>query len=138
MIFQDTVKLAAYEKGASDITSLINDIIRNSGIDAGICQLYLHSSNASLLINDTVDDATKRQTMEFLAQLAPTSDEISSKIDRNMDELPENVRNLVTQNSLSFPVKHKRALLGTWRGIYLWECTEKPVQRSITITIIGE
>lgn len=138
MIFQDTVKLAAHERGASDITSLINDIIHNSGISTGTCQLYIHSSNASLLINDTVDDTTKRQTMEFLAQLAPTSDEITSKIDCSMDELPENIRNLVTQNSLSFPVNHKRALLGTWRGIYLWECADKPVQRSVTITIIGE
>jgi secondary thiamine-phosphate synthase enzyme len=138
MIFQETVKLSVHEQGATDITSLVNELVSQSGITTGIAQLFLHSSHSGLLINDTVDDDTKSQTMEFLAQLAPTSDEVTSKIERDIDALPDSVRNLLMQNHVSFPIKNSKAFLGAWRGIYLCKCSDQVRQHSISITVIGE
>ena len=138
MVFQDTIKLAPQEKGATEITDLISEIIKDSKIKVGVCQLFLHNSLSALLINDTADEDTKEQTIDFLAQLAPTSDGINSVIDDSMDAIPEAMRAAITQTSISFPINIGMPVLGTWQGIYLWERTSQPKERKLTITIIGE
>lgn len=138
MVFQDTIKLAPQEKGAADITELIAAIVRDSQIKTGTCQLFVHNSLSSLLINDTADESTKNQTADFLAQLAPSSDETTSVIDDSMDAIPEAMSAAITQTTVAFPIKNGRPLLGTWQGIYLWEKTSRPNTRKLTITIIGE
>jgi len=138
MVFQDTIKLAPQEQGATDITELISSIIKDSQIRIGSCQLFVHNSKSSLLINDTANESTKSQTADFLAQLAPSSDDISGIIDDSMAAIPDTMRAAITQTSITFPVKNGRPLLGTWQGIYLWEKTSRPNERKLTITIIGE
>ncbi len=138
MVFQDTIKLAPQEKGATEITDLISEIIKDSKIKVGTCQLFLHNSLSALLINDTADEDTKEQTIDFLAQLAPSSDGINSIIDDSMDAIPEAMRPALTQTSITFPVNIGMPVLGAWQGIYLWEKTSQPNERKLTITIIGE
>ena len=138
MVFQDTIKLAPQEKGATEITELISTIISDSKIKVGTCQLFMHNSLSSLLISDTADETTKDQTADFLAQLAPSSDGITRKIDDSMDAIPAPMRQALTQTSIAFPINRGRPLLGTWQGIYLWEKTSQPNTRKLTITIIGE
>ncbi|MCK4833356.1 MAG: secondary thiamine-phosphate synthase enzyme YjbQ [Gammaproteobacteria bacterium] len=138
MVFQDTIKLAPQEQGATDITDLISEIIADSKIKIGTCQLFVHNSMSSLLINDTADESTKSQTVDFLAQLAPTSDGVSNIIDSSMNAVPTAMQTAIMQTSIAFPINRGRPLLGTWQGIYLWERTSQPKQRKLTITIIGE
>jgi secondary thiamine-phosphate synthase enzyme len=138
MIFQDTIKLAPQEQGATDITDLIITIVKDSKVKAGTCQLFVHNSMSRLLINDTANESTKNQTADFLAQLAPSSDDITSIIDDSMDAIPEAMCAAITQTTVSFPVKNGKPLLGTWQGIYLWERMSRPKHRKLTITIIGE
>jgi thiamine phosphate synthase YjbQ (UPF0047 family) len=99
MVFQDTIKLAPQGKGATDITDLISDIISDSKIKIGTCQLFVHNSQSYLLINDTADESTKEQTVDFLAQLAPSSDGITNDIDKSMDAIPEDLRCAITQTT---------------------------------------
>ncbi len=119
MVFQDTINLAPQEQGATDITDLISSIIKDSKIKVGTCQLFVHNSKSSLLINDTANESTKSQTADFLAQLAPSSDDSTGIIDNSMAAIPETMRAAITQTTVAFPVKNGRPLLGTWQGIYL-------------------
>jgi len=138
MVFQNTIKLAPQGKGAADITDLVSSIVKESKISTGTCQLYMHNSQSALLINDTADEHTKKHTADFLAQLAPDSDGITNVIDASMNAIPDDMREALTQISISFPVHNAKPLLGIWQGIYLWEKTTQPKQRLMTITIIGE
>ena len=138
MVFQDTIQLTPKDKGATDITDLISEVIHESKIKIGTCQLFVHNSQSCLLINDTADESTKEQTVDFLAQLAPSSDGITNIINQSMDALPENMRNAITQTTVSFPINRSRPALGIWQGIYLWEKSSQSKNRKLTITIIGE
>jgi len=138
MVFQDTINLAPQEQGATDISDLIRSIIVDSKIKIGTCQLFVHHSMSGLLISDTVDESTKSQTADFLAQLAPRSDSANKLVTESMHAIPEVMRAVLTQHSISFPVSHGKPMLGIWQGIYLWEKTVLPEARKLTITIIGE
>lgn len=138
MVYQETIKLAPQEKGATEITDLIEDIIKESKVNVGTCQLFVQNSFSGLLITDTADEDTKEQTIDFLAQLAPSCDDVSNVINKSMDAIPEAMRSAITQTTICFPIKRGKPALGTWQGIYLWERTSQPKKRNLTITIIGE
>lgn len=138
MVYQDTLQLAEHGRGAYEITELVNDFIDESSITTGTCQLFIHSSNASLLVTDVVDEDTKKDTADFLAQLAPSGSGVDSRIDRGMDLIPEPMREIVTQSSLTLPVSNSRAGIGIWQGIFLWERSTSPSERKLTITVMGE
>jgi secondary thiamine-phosphate synthase enzyme len=45
---------------------------------------------------------------------------------------------MLTQSSLSVPVKDGRMVLGTWQAIYLFEHRDAPHAREIIVHVIGE
>ena len=138
MIYQDTLQLADRGKGAYEITELVTDFIKESSIRIGTCQLFVHSSSASLLIGDIADDATKNETAAFMAQLAPSSDTIDNKINSGMDAIPEELRYVLAQTSLNIPVSNGKPAIGIWQGVFLWERSTHAAERKLTITVVGE
>ena len=138
MVYQDTLQLSDHGKGAYEITDLVADFIKESSIRIGTCQLFIHSSSASLLIGDIADDATKNETAAFMAQLAPSSDNVDNKINASMDAIPEDMRYALAQASLSIPVSNGKPAIGVWQGIFLWERSTDAEERKLTITVTGE
>jgi secondary thiamine-phosphate synthase enzyme len=138
MVYQDTLQLAEKGRGAYEITELVADFIKESKIRTGTCQLFIHSSSASLLIGDIADESTKSETAAFLAQLAPSSDNVDNKIDKGMDAIPEEMRYVLAQTSLSIPVSNGKPGIGVWQGIFLWERSSHAVERKLTITVTGD
>jgi secondary thiamine-phosphate synthase enzyme len=100
--------------------------------------LFVHSSSASLLIGDTADESTKNQTAAFMAQLAPSSDNIENRINASMDAIPEDMRYALAKTSLSIPVSNGKPAIGIWQGIFLWERSTHAAERKLTITVSGE
>lgn len=138
MVYQDTLQLAEKGRGAYEITELVADFIKESNIRTGTCQLFIHSSSASLLIGDIADESTKNETAAFMAQLAPSSDNVDNKIDKGMDAIPEEMRHVLAQTSLSIPVSNAKPGIGVWQGIFLWERSSHAVERKLTITVTGD
>ena len=138
MVYQDTLQLSDRGKGAYEITDLVAGFIKESSIRIGTCQLFVHSSSASLLIGDTADESTKNQTAAFMAQLAPSSDNIENRINASMDAIPEDMRYALAKTSLSIPVSNGKPAIGIWQGIFLWERSTHAAERKLTITVSGE
>ena len=138
MVYQDTLQLSDHGKGAYEITDLVTDFIGESKIRIGTCQLYIHSSSAALLIADVADENTKNETAAFMAQLAPSSDSVDQKINQGMDTIPDDMRYVLAQTSLSIPVSNNRPGIGIWQGIFLWERSSDAAERKLTITVTGE
>ena len=138
MVYQDTLQLSDHGKGAYEITDLVADFIKESKVRIGTCQLFVHSSSASLLIGDLADESTKNSTAAFMAQLAPNSDNVDNKINESMDAIPEDIRYALAQTSLSIPVSNGKPGIGVWQGIFLWEQSTHAAERKLTITVTGE
>ena len=52
--------------------------------------------------------------------------------------MPAHIKSMLTQTSLTVPVKDKKMDLGTWQGIFLLEHRINSTQRKINLTLIGE
>lgn len=138
IFFQDTLKLGNHARGAYEITGLIRDVIKESGVHKGTCHLFLHSSTSSLVLCDTADESTKSSTEDFMAELAPSSINAERDIKITMEAIPENMRGMGAQNEITIPVSNTRPGIGVWQGIFFWEDKTSPIERKLTVTIMGE
>ena len=138
IFFQDTLKLGEHAQGAYEITELIEGVIKESDVHTGTCHLFLHSSTSSLVLCDTADETTKSSTEDFMTELAPSSINAEGKIKATMEATPENMRGMGAQNEITIPVSNARHGIGVWQGIFFWEERRTPIERKLTVTIMGE
>lgn len=138
MLYQNTLQLAEHSQGAYEITELIAEAIKDSKIHSGTCHIFIHSSASAIMISDTADDSTKDTTVDFMAQLAPSSIDTNENINNAMNAVPLEMKQAYSQSELTIPVSNNRPGIGVWQGIYLWEYKSAPIERKLTITIMGE
>ena len=138
MLYQKTLQLAEHKPGAYEITELVEEVITNSKIHTGTCHLFIHSSSSAILIKDIADDSTKNMTEDFMAQLAPSSVDTNENINAAMNAIPPMIKHAHSQNEITIPVTNGRPGIAVWQGIFLWENKSIPVERKLTLTLMGE
>ena len=138
MLFQDTLQLAKHNQGTYEITELVDIVIKESKIYTGTCHIFIHNSTSAILLCDTADDSTKDLTADFMAQLAPNSINTSEIINNAMNAVPTDMQHARSQNELTIPVSKNQSGIGAWQGIFMWEQKSAPIERKLTLTIMGE
>jgi secondary thiamine-phosphate synthase enzyme len=54
-----------------DITSNIQNIVRSSGIDQGLCMLYVPHTTAAITINESADPSVKDDILMIIDTIVP-------------------------------------------------------------------
>ena len=124
-------------RGFRDISRELQDIVQRSGIEAGICNVFLRHTSASLLITENADPDVRADLERFISRLAPDGDPSYLHSAEGPDDMPAHIRSVLTANELTLPVRGGRLALGTWQGVYLWEHRRRPHRRMLDITVIG-
>ena len=91
-----------------------------------------------LIVCENADPTVRRDLEAFFARLVPDGDRLFRHDAEGPDDMPAHVRAVLTQTSLTLPVRGGRCALGTWQGLYLWEHRHDPHRRSLSITVLGE
>jgi len=138
VVHQSSLEIATKGRGTVEVTDQVAACLRSSGISAGLLQIFIHHTSASLLITENADPAVRRDLERVLSRLAPDGDPAFEHDDEGPDDMPAHVRAMLTTTSLSVPVTAGRLGLGTWQGIYVWEHRHAPHRRRLTVTIIGD
>jgi secondary thiamine-phosphate synthase enzyme len=120
-----------------DITRDVQNAVRAAEIREGVCTVFVHHTSASLIICENADPQVRRDLEAFAARFAPDGDPLFEHTAEGPDDMPAHVRTVFTQTSLSIPVAHGRADLGTWQGVYLWEHRTHGHERRVTISVVG-
>lgn len=118
-----------------DITDRVGRAVSASGIDSGLCHIFLKHTSASLLINEDADPDVQRDLETFFSDLVPDGDERFRHRAEGDDDMAAHVRLALTHTDLTVPVSAGRLALGTWQGIFLWEHRYRPHRRHIIVTI---
>ena len=150
MLRQDLRRLSLNTRGEgfTDITAALNAEIRSSGLDTGIAVISCLHSSASLTVNENADPRVLADLTAYLRALVPREGirpvsgrgELRAYIhdDEGADDMPAHIRTALTCTSLSQSFQGGKLLLGTWQAIYLWEHRAAPMQRRISLHLIGE
>ncbi len=137
MTFQESFQTRTGGRGTYDITRAVEQIITRSGIESGICHLFIHHTSASLVLCENADPSVRSDLGRFMANLVPDGDPMFEHTMEGMDDMPAHIRSILSKMDLTIPVTDGRSALGTWQGIYLWEHRTRPHSRTVTVTVMG-
>lgn len=137
MTDQQTIEIATRGRGTTVITERVSTIVRASGIETGLANVFVLHTSCSLILTENADPSV-RHDLETLAQRwAPDDDPAYRHRDEGDDDMAAHGRNILAGSSLCVPIRHGDLLLGTWQGIYLWEHRSQGHRRTIAVTVLG-
>lgn len=137
MIAQHELKIATQGRGTYDLSSKVQDAVAASGIETGMCHVFIRHTSASLMLCENADPSVMRDLETFMSKQVPDGDPMFTHTAEGPDDMPAHVRSILTQSDLNLPVSNGQCALGTWQGIYLWEHRHAPHARRVVITIQG-
>lgn len=130
-------EIATSGKGMVEITSLVGNAVAESGIEEGLCTVFVRHTSASLVIQEKADPAAVRDLENWLERLVPENDPLFTHTEEGPDDMPSHIKSALTATSLAVPVDGGRLALGTWQGIFLWEHRSAPKKRHLVIHLQG-
>ena len=119
-----------------DITSEVNNLVRNTTINEGVCRIFLPHTTAGVTINENADPAVVSDIINFLKILIPQSGGQYSfrHMEGNSDA---HIKSSLTGPSLDILIHNGKLVLGTWQGIMFAEY-DGPRNRRVYIQVQGE
>ena len=138
MIRQSEIRVDTRGRGTYDFTRDVQDAVRASGIQTGLCHLFIRHTSASMMLCENADPAVRRDLETFMSRQVPDGDPMFTHTAEGPDDMPAHVRSVLTQSDLNIPVRDGRCALGTWQGVYLWEHRTAPHARRVMVTVQGE
>jgi len=134
-VHQQTLTFQLDRRGLHDITRRVREVVRDSGVQTGMCNVFVQHTSASLTIQENADPDVQRDLEVFMRRLVPDGDPIYQHVDEGPDDMPAHVCGALTDVSLSVPVSGGAPALGTWQGIYLWEHRARARRRRVVVTV---
>jgi secondary thiamine-phosphate synthase enzyme len=101
-----------------EFTDLVNDKLREAGVQEGIVVLYVQHTTAGLTVNENADPDVPRDMLHALRTLIPQHGMGFRHGEENSDA---HIKASLTGSSVTIPFKDGKLLLGRWQGVFLCE-----------------
>jgi secondary thiamine-phosphate synthase enzyme len=116
-----------------DISGLVQKLVTESGVQSGVCHLFVPHTTAAILINENYDPGLSKDLDNFLKELAPRDKDYHHN-DGNCDA---HLKAAVIGCSKALLVDDGRLVLGRWQGVYFCEF-DGPRRRELRIKIVPD
>ncbi len=115
-----------------DITSEVQEEVKISGIQEGVCIISTRHTTAGIIINEN-ENGLREDILNLLNRLVPQGAGYRhDKIDNNADS---HLKAVLLGMSEALPVIQGKLELGTWQSIFFAEM-DGPRHRTVNVTII--
>jgi secondary thiamine-phosphate synthase enzyme len=134
--YQKLLRVSTTGKSFHNITAKIEAIVAESGIETGLCSLFLRHTSASLVIQENADPDVLVDLANFMAKIVPEGNHYIHDAE-GPDDMPGHIRTVLTHTSEQIPINRGHLVLGTWQGIYVWEHRQHNNVRELVVHISG-
>lgn len=131
----ESIQVRVPGQGLHEITGQIQEQVSQSGMQAGLCTVFLRHTSASLVIQENADPSACRDLEAWLCRLVPEDDPLYTHTHEGPDDMPSHIKAALTCSNLSIPIMNGQLGLGTWQGIFLWEHRHRGGSRTLLIHI---
>lgn len=138
MIQQHSVSIQTQGRSTINITAEIFKLIGKSGIQTGLCHVFLLHTSASLIITENADRDVRVDLENYLSKLVKDGDPAYLHDQEGPDDMSAHIRSVLTQTEVTLPICRGKAALGNWQGLFLWEHRTHPHRRILTVTLSGD
>jgi len=115
-----------------DITASIQDAIEKSGLEEGLCFVFIPHTTAAVTINAINNHSVKADMLKVINQVIPWEAGY-----RHMEgNSPAHIKSTLVGASESIAIEKGRLVLGTWQGVFFCEF-DGPRTRKVQMTILS-
>ncbi len=100
-----------------DITSEVQELVRQTGVEDGICYLFNPHTTAGLTINEGADPDVRTDIIKGLKEIVP----LDYPFKHREGNSPSHIMASLMGASLTMMVSNNQLQLGTWQAIYFCE-----------------
>ena len=136
-LYQKTLEINTSPKSFLDITKNVQAFVSESGLNNGICSLFIKHTSASSVIQENYDPSVRQDFETIFSKLVPEDFPYVHNME-GKDDMPAHIRSAITSTSESIPVVNSKLSLGTWQGIYIWEHRNQTHNRKVIVSMVGE
>lgn len=113
-----------------EITLKVREIVRDSGIESGICVVYIPHTTAGIMINEHADPDVVNDILNRLEEMAPRRGEYR----HSEGNAAAHIKAALIGSSVTLPIAYGELALGTWQGIFFGEF-DGPRNRQVLVRI---
>jgi secondary thiamine-phosphate synthase enzyme len=136
-VFETEIRVATRGRGVYEVTDRVAEAVADAKVSTGLCHIFNTHTSASLMLSENADPDVRRDLETFMSDLVPDGDPRFVHRAEGPDDMSAHVRTVLTQSSLTIPIRRGRLALGTWQGIYLWEHRLRSHERRLLVTVVG-
>lgn len=135
LLMIETLTVTATERGLQEITAEVKGVVGRSGVEEGLCTLFVRHTSASLTIQENADPTVLRDLEAWLSRQVPDGDPLFHHTVEGPDDMSAHVKAALTDTTLNIPIVDGELALGTWQGIFLWEHRDNPRPRQVVVHV---
>jgi secondary thiamine-phosphate synthase enzyme len=115
-----------------EITHRVSEAVRRSGVQDGMCYLFVPHTTAGVVINENADPSVARDILNQFEAMAPSG----ARYHHLEGNAPAHIKATVVGTSTAVPVEKGRLALGRWQGIFLAEF-DGPRERDVVVQVMA-
>ena len=115
--------------GFTDITAKVRAVVRDSGVEQGVCLIHVPHTTAAVTINENADPAVQEDILKELNKVIPFQDGYAHMEGNSA----AHVKSSIVGCSCSIPIEGGQLALGTWQGVFFCEF-DGPRSRKVWVT----
>lgn len=116
-----------------DITDKMREIVKESGIESGLCVVYVPHTTAGVMINEHADPDVADDIAAQLERMVPRQNNYK----HSEGNSAAHIKAVLIGTSATVIVRYGNLALGTWQGIFFGEF-DGPRRRTVMVEIIAE
>jgi secondary thiamine-phosphate synthase enzyme len=116
-----------------DVTAGVAKMVRDSGVQSGVCYVYVPHTTAGVIINENADPDAAADIEAALARLVPQN-AIYRHAEGNSDS---HIKTSLVGSSVTIFISNGQLELGRWQGIFFCEF-DGPRSRRLRVKILPD
>ncbi|HWR90322.1 MAG TPA: secondary thiamine-phosphate synthase enzyme YjbQ [Dissulfurispiraceae bacterium] len=113
-----------------DITDDVQRLVRESGVNSGVCFLYVPHTTAGITINEGADPSVKRDILATVNRLIPFDGDYHHREGNSA----AHIKSTIVGVSLFVLIEDGNPQLGTWQSVYFCEF-DGPRHRRVLVRV---
>ncbi len=132
---QKTIQISTNShNGLHDITRQVEAIVTESGVQAGLVNVYVQGATAGIMIQENWDQSVQNDVVTLFNKLVPAGIWEHDAQDSNGDS---HLKAGIVGPQETIPIVNGKMGLSTWQNIFLCEFDGPRNTRSILVTVLG-
>jgi len=118
-----------------DITELVRDRVRSSGVESGLVNVYAQGATAAMMIQENWDESVQTDVVNFLREIIPQGVWLHDQQDGNGDS---HLKAGLVGPSETVPIIAGELGLSRWQNLFLCEFDGPRQERRVICTVIAD